>query len=404
MGTESLSERVEALVAAAELVVLALTNQAERVDGDVVVGARRLVDVAELICTRAICRFDDGRSFSDEGHVDLSAWLAANTHARRSEGLTRRAHGKVLDQLPMFAAAFSKGAVGQGHLKVLSSAVTAERVPVAVKQEAVIVEAAVSLSVHQFSQFMNHWVALCDDSLNDPDAGDEALLVKRSLSLHELADGMWRISGVLDPLSGETVRAALEAAMPKRCEGDRRTVPQRRHDALVDVCAESLTNSDRPIVGGERPNVTVLINANSGLAYTPQRFYLSSITRDMLLCDATVTSVWLDTTGKPFDVGSPSTDIPARNRRAAIARDQCCRYLGCGRPSRWTEIHHMTHREQGGNHDVSNLVTLCRFHHRFAHKHQLTLEWDSDGVTLVIRWPNGQTIHAPPTPSATLVA
>jgi HNH endonuclease len=122
----------------------------------------------------------------------------------------------------------------------------------------------------------------------------------------------------------------------------------------------------------------------------------------MLLCDATVTSVWLDATGKPFDVGTSLTEIPARNRRAVIARDGCCRYLGCGRPSRWTEIHHMVHREDLGNHDIDNLVTLCRFHHRFIHRHRLKLEWDTDGITLVIRWPNGQTIHSPPTPKATL--
>jgi Domain of unknown function (DUF222)/HNH endonuclease len=398
----SLNDLVAAATCSLEAAITELVASCVRVDSSTIVATRRLVDLAELVCTRAIGVFEDGRSFTDEGHVDLSAWLAAKTHARKSEGLTRLTHGKVLDLLPMFFSAFAVGDVGQGHLRILASAVTAERAALAVTHEQTLVESACKLSVHQFGLFMNHWAALCDDALRDPDAGDEKLLAKRTLSLHELPDGTWRLSGTLDPLSGETVRAALEAAMPKKADGDTRTVPQRRHDALADLCAESLTVSDRPVVGGERPNVTVLIDAASGLAHTPQRFYLSSFTRDMLLCDATVTSVWLDATGKPFDVGTSLTDIPARNRRAVIARDGCCRYLGCGRPSRWTEIHHMVHREDLGNHDIDNLVTLCRFHHRFIHKHRLKLEWDTDGITLVIRWPNGQTIHSPPTPKATL--
>ncbi len=371
--------------------------------GDLVV-ARRLVDLAELACTRALDSIDDGRSFVDEGCADLGSWLSANTHARQAEALTRRGHNSALKLLPLFSAALHAGRVGVGHLRILAIAVTTEREPIAVDQEAFLVQSASKLSVLQFGQFMRHWAALCDDALNDPKAGDENLLPKRSLTFHELSDGMWRLAGTLDPLSGEIVRAALEAAMPKRADDDARTVPQRRHDALVDLCDESLRNSDRPILGGERPNITVHVDATSGLAHTPQRFFLSSFTRDTILCDATVTSVWLDATKKPFDVGSPTTDIPLRNRKAVVARDQCCRYAGCGRPSRWTEIHHMKHREHGGNNAVENLVALCRFHHRFTHRYGLSLEWADDGLTLIITWPNGKTIHSPPIPQVARIA
>ncbi len=372
-----------------------------QIDTGTVIAARRLVDLAELVCTRAVASLAADHPFNADGYADCGSWLAANTHARQYEAVTRSDHDQILRLLPTFAAVLHSGHVGIGHLRLLTNALTTERKDTALEQENFLVDAAKTLSVSQFGQFMNHWVALCDDLLNDPTAGDEQHLPKRSLTIHELSTGMWRLTGNLDPLSGEIVRAALEAAMPKPATDDTRTAPQRRHDALIDLCAESLKTSDRPVVGGERPNVTVHIDASTGLAYTPQRFYLSNITRDMVLCDANITSVWLDTTGKPFDVGTPTSDIPARNRKAVIARDQHCRYPGCGRPNRWTEIHHITYREHGGCHSIDNLVTLCRYHHRLTHKHRLALTWDGDQpTTLNITWPNGTTIHSPPTPSA----
>ncbi len=400
MGSElTLGEHMFSALRSVDAVLVGLASGDVGVDGELVVAARRLVDLAETACTRVAGVFAENRDFAQHGCTDLGSFLAANTHSRQSEGLVRRNHNNVLRLLPQFSMALCSGHVGIGHLKAVAGAVTSEREELAKKHQDVIVTSATALSVLQFSHFMNHWAALCDDELNDPAAGDERLIPKRTLSLSELSDGMWRLAGLLDPLSGETVRAAIEAALPKPSPGDVRTLTQRRHDALVDVCAESLTRSDRPIVGGERPNVTVHIEASTGLAYTPQLFFLSKISRDMMCCDATVTAVWLNTSGKPFDVGTPSSDVPVRNRRAVAARDLCCRYAGCGRPGRWTEIHHIRYRENGGLHDVDNLVTLRRFHHRQVHKRQLKLSWANDGLTLTIEWPNGNTINSPPAPT-----
>jgi 5-methylcytosine-specific restriction endonuclease McrA len=57
----------------------------------------------------------------------------------------------------------------------------------------------------------------------------------------------------------------------------------------------------------------------------------------------------------PFDVGTPESEIPTRNPRAVKARDHGCRFPGCGRSSRWTDIHHIKHREHGGTHEIENL-------------------------------------------------
>jgi hypothetical protein len=56
----------------------------------------------------------------------------------------------------------------------------------------------------------------------------------------------------------------------------------------------------------------------------------------------------------------------------------------------------MKHREDGGTHEIENLVEFCRFHHRYTHRKNLKLRWDTDGITLIVEWPNGILKHAPP--------
>ncbi|MFD4469978.1 HNH endonuclease signature motif containing protein, partial [Rhodococcus sp. NPDC058505] len=70
---------------------------------------------------------------------------------------------------------------------------------------------------------------------------------------------------------------------------------------------------------------------------------------------------------------------PRRLRRALDARDCGCAYPGCGRPTAWTDAHHIHHWANGGETKLSNLVLLCRFHHRYIHKGKWTVYIGDDG-------------------------
>ena len=59
--------------------------------------------------------------------------------------------------------------------------------------------------------------------------------------------------------------------------------------------------------------------------------------------------------------------IPTAIARALKARDGGCRFPGCDR-TRFTEGHHVKHWADGGETKLSNLVTLCGFHHRLVHE------------------------------------
>ncbi|WP_345347093.1 HNH endonuclease signature motif containing protein [Rhodococcus olei] len=98
-----------------------------------------------------------------------------------------------------------------------------------------------------------------------------------------------------------------------------------------------------------------------------------------LSCDATVTAITMDADGTPLDVGRTTRLIPRRLRRALHARDCGCAFLGCGRPAAWTDGHHIHHWSHGGPTKLSNLVLLCRFHHRVIHKGDWQVFISDDG-------------------------
>jgi hypothetical protein len=72
-------------------------------------------------------------------------------------------------------------------------------------------------------------------------------------------------------------------------------------------------------------------------------------------------------------VGRKTRTIPAAIRRALNTRDGGCRFPGCTH-QRYVDAHHIEHWANGGETKLSNLVTLCRLHHRLVHEGEITIE------------------------------
>jgi hypothetical protein len=65
--------------------------------------------------------------------------------------------------------------------------------------------------------------------------------------------------------------------------------------------------------------------------------------------------------------------VPPATRRSVLRRDHHrCQVPGC-RHSTFVDVHHIRRRDEGGGHELDNLVTLCGAHHRAAHRGQLTV-------------------------------
>ena len=101
----------------------------------------------------------------------------------------------------------------------------------------------------------------------------------------------------------------------------------------------------------------------------------------------------------PLDVGV-SNDIPAAIRRAVIERDQHCRFpSGCDQPAAGCEVHHLTHKADGGKTSVWDCALFCTFHHQVViHRRGWTVVLNPDGTTTA--WNKDRTkvlrSHSPP--------
>jgi len=101
----------------------------------------------------------------------------------------------------------------------------------------------------------------------------------------------------------------------------------------------------------------------------------------------------------PLDVGV-SKDIPAAIRAAVIQRDQHCRFPGgCGQPAAACEVHHLTHKANGGKTTVTDCALFCTYHHQVViHRWGWTVVLNPDGTTTA--WNKDKTkiihSHSPP--------
>ena len=80
-----------------------------------------------------------------------------------------------------------------------------------------------------------------------------------------------------------------------------------------------------------------------------------------------------------------------------MSRDRCCRFPGCTQ-RRFLHAHHIEHWAHGGATELSNLVHLCRFHHRLVHEGGYTLDRSGPEGRLRFKRPGGRVIpDVPPT-------
>jgi hypothetical protein len=107
-----------------------------------------------------------------------------------------------------------------------------------------------------------------------------------------------------------------------------------------------------------------------------------------IACDCGIVPVVMGGGSVPLDVGRTRRLVTPKQRVALTARDRGCGFPSCGRPARWSDAHHITSWLDGGATDLTNLVLLCRRHHRMIHHTEWTVRIRGDGLPEFIppRW------------------
>jgi hypothetical protein len=197
----------------------------------------------------------------------------------------------------------------------------------------------------------------------------------RGLTLSAAGDGRVRISGCLDAEGAAVVTAAMDPLCSPRQgpAGDDRTLPQRRADALVEVCQLALRTDQLPDHGGQRPQLVVtvpfdVLGGQLGMGMLDTGEALSAAAVRRLACDAGILPAVLGGQGQVLDLGKMRRLFTGALRRALALRDGGCAFPACDRPARWCDGHHILPVSLGGPTSIDNGVLVCGFHHRFIHE------------------------------------
>jgi hypothetical protein len=184
------------------------------------------------------------------------------------------------------------------------------------------------------------------------------------------------------------LHVSAETSVPRggaRFAGAAPTPSARRADALVVLAEGFLAHGAASMKGGDRHQIVVHVDASTlregdaGRCELEDGPALPVQTARRLACDASVVTITEDERGDPLDVGRKTRSIPPALRRALASRDKGCVFPGCTH-TRFVDGHHIRHWAEGGETRLSNLVSLCRFHHRAVHEGGVRIERCDDGA------------------------
>jgi hypothetical protein len=334
---------------------------------------QRASELLELERLRHLAEIDRRRLFERDGHLSGAAWLVSRF--RMAWGMARELvrAARALEEMPLTREALQDGEISSSAARVLVRARDTDREAFR-EFEPQLVEAARLHSVNDLERVAAYWREAVDRG--NAEGGEERLRERRRLHASATFLGMVRLDGDLDPEIGETVLTALRSVMDAEAKSgaaDGRTPAQKRADALGEVCRQFLDRSERPTVGGERPHLTVTVAADTlsrgtGRAELDATGSIGRVAARRLACDASVTRVVMAGPSEPLDVGRRTPVVPPPMRRAVVVRDRHCTFPGCDRPQAWCDAHHVVHWADGGPTALSNLLLLCRRHHRQVHE------------------------------------
>ena len=227
----------------------------------------------------------------------------------------------------------------------------------------------------------------------ETDAVDEAVGVERSLGQRQ-ADALGRLA-----------ECALAGGLDRGTAGD-------RYQVVLHVDAETLAaDGQEHLAGGADARGDVPAGTRRAAAGWPGPhaarrqaalaedggIRVGQETARRIACDAATVTMRHGADGGVLDVGRRTRTVSPALRRALAARDGQCRFPGCA--ARRCDAHHIRHWADGGETALSNLVLLCRRHHRAVHEEGFRLSVDAGRAMTFLR-PDGRPLpEAPPAPA-----
>jgi len=306
------------------------------------------------------------------GNVTAASWIARTCGMSVNSASDRLCVGEQLEALPKVAAALASGEIGYQSVSVLCHL----RDKLGEKRDLFNEEEMLELARKQSVATLRY---LCNYAWHvaDPDGffkEAEENYTRRRLHISQMADGMYAVDGLLDPVTGAAFKTTVDALAKRKGPEDERPRSQRRHDGLGELVNHAMDQGTLPRRNGVRPhiNLTTTIEGlknevGAGPAELELSLPISTRSLERITCDCTMSRVLL-ADSMVIDVGRAKRTVSGPTWRALRARDRGCRFPGCDRPVEWSNPHHIVHWARGGPNNLPNMVLLCYYHHRLVHE------------------------------------
>ena len=294
-----------------------------------------------------------------------------------------------LAEVPATSKALATGVITPQHARLIAEA--AEQAPEGRPiDEAELLAAAEREPADLFGRTVrDHLNEISGDDLEERRRRQRE---RRQATIKQHPDGMYKLFGTFDPVTGARIETALTAAANRLWHGtddkNRPTPKQRLADALESLITSGTGNVNSGTGGGNSApqGVDLLLIADydvvagrlrdarlgDGTPLTPKEFI-------RLACDAKILPALFDRKGEPLWLGRGRRHATSGQRSVLTERDKGC--VGCGASANWCQVHHIVHWEHGGPTDIDNLCLLCSH----CHHHQV----HTNGAK-IIRGPDGK--------------
>ena len=355
-----------------------------------------------------IAEFDRRKGWSDGATRSCAHWLGWQCGIDLGAAREKVRVARALESLPLIDAAMARGELSYAKVRALTRVATPPT-------ESVLLNIALHGTANHVETLVRQFRKVQEAEALSREARQQS---GRSLSYFHDDDGSLVIKARLPAEAGAQLLKALEAALadapfPEHCQSalnvsaetsakyvaeDPPSPSMRRADALAMLAESYLQHGAQAMSGGDRHQIVVHVDHETLCKAEPGRCELDDgpslavETARRLACDASVVRIVEDAQGEPLDVGRKTRSIPPALRRALNSRDQGCVFPGCTH-KRYVDGHHIEHWADGGATRLSNLVSLCRFHHRAVHEGGIRIERLDDGAwRFVLR--NGEVRHS----------
>jgi Domain of unknown function DUF222. len=185
-----------------------------------------------------------------------STWLVDFGSMSKRQAVRWLAYARLLTRLPALAEAARAGRVSAEQLAPIAELVRHIGVEQVRDYDQILADLCASAGPAEVARACARIWALVDPDGAEPDPMDD--FDRREITFSQLGTMLY-IRGRLDPEGAAAVQAAVDALMRPPAPGDDRTAAQRRADAIVDLARGALANGELPTVGGEQPQVGLLV-------------------------------------------------------------------------------------------------------------------------------------------------